>query len=232
VPERSLDRWVVGDRMAGGMQAGAWHVRDERTGSDAVLKWIDVDAADAATVIEHARGHGYPTPRWLDHGTTEDGRSWCVLELVHGTPMGNMDVRGAHTIVELVALQRTITPPTERAWPATRRTDELVHSDLSVANILLADDGRVAGVIDAEESARGCAALDLLAPAANAIVWGSDPAGVDVLQRYLFDSYRDDEIAACADIVVREVGGWYERRMPEEWPRVGPALDAWRHTLP
>ena len=147
--------------------------------------------------------------------------------------MGDLDVRAAHLLVELVALQRSIKPPTERAWPATGRTDELVHSDLSVANVLLTDDGaRVAGVIDAEESARGCAALDLLAPMANAIVWRSDPAAIDVVHRSLFDSYDEREIAACAGIVVREVGGWYRRRMPEEWPRVGAALDAWRATLP
>ena len=220
--------------MAGGLQAGAWLVHDAGgSGTPAVLKWIDVDAADAAAVIDDARAHGYPTPRWLDHGTTDDGRSWCVMEHVDGAPIADLDVHGAHLIVELVALQRTITPPTSRAWPATGRTDELVHSDLSVANVLLTPDRRqVAGVIDAEEAARGCAALDLLGAAANAVVWGSDPAAVEVLQRYLFDSYDEASIAACAGIVVREVGGWYERRMPEEWARIGAALRAWRATLP
>ena len=227
----SPDRWAVDARMPGGMQSGAWRVRDG-SGTDGVLKWIGVDATDAAGVIEHVRSCGYPTPRWLDHGTTDDGRSWCVMERVDGEPMGNMDVAGAHRFVELVALQRTITPPTERAWPATGRTDEMVHSDLSVANVLLAPDGSVAGVIDAEETARGCAALDLLAPIANAVVWGSDPAAIDVVRRALVDGYADEEIAACADIVVREVGGWYRHRMPEEWPRICPALDAWRATLP
>lgn len=227
----SPDAWIVGERMAGGMQAGAYLVHDERSRT-AVLKWIDVDATDAAAVVEHVRSCGYPTPRWLDHGTTDDGLSWCVMERVEGTPMGNMDVAGAHRFVELVALQRTITPPTERAWAATGRADEMVHSDLSVANVLLRPDGTVAGVIDAEESARGCAALDLLAPMANAIVWRSDPAAVEVVQRYLLDSYDDHEITACADIVVREVGGWYEARMPEQWSRIGPALDAWRAALP
>jgi hypothetical protein len=217
--------------MAGGMQAGAWLVHDGRS-TTAVLKWIDVDAADAATVVEHVRSRGYPTPRWLDHGTSDDGRSWCVMEQVDGTPMGNMDVAGAHRFVELVALQRAITPPTERAWPATGRTDEMVHSDLSVANVLLRPDGTVAGVIDAEETARGCAALDLLAPMANAIVWRSDPAAIEVVHEYLVESYAEHEIAACADIVVREVGGWYEARMPEEWSRIGGALRAWGATLP
>ena len=228
------DRWVVDERMAGGMRSGAWLVHDDGgSGAPAVLKWIDVDAADAAAVIADARAHGYPTPRWLDHGTTDDGRSWCVMERVDGTPMGDLDVHGAHLLVALVALQRTITPPTSRAWPATGRTDELVHSDLSVANILLTPDRRaVAGVVDMEEAARGCAALDLLAAVANAVVWRSDTAAIDVVQRFLFDSYDDASISACAGIVVREVGGWYEQRMPEEWERIGVALRAWRATLP
>lgn len=196
----------------------------------AVLKWIDVDADDAFAVVEHVRSRGYPTPRWLDHGATEDGRSWCVQELVDGAPMANLDVHGAELIVQLVSLQRTITPPTARSWPALGRVDELVHSDLNVQNIFLRD-GAVVGVIDFEEAARGCAVLDLLSPAVNAVVWRSDPAAIEILHRYARESYDDAAIAAAATIVAREVSDWYRRAMPQEFARIGSAITDWRHSL-
>jgi aminoglycoside phosphotransferase (APT) family kinase protein len=211
------------------MQSGAWRVHGP-SGAAAVLKWINVDADDACAVVEHARACGYPTPAWLDHGTSDDGRSWCVQELVEGEPMGNLDVSGAELIVQLVSLQRTITPPTERSWPALGRVDELVHSDLAVQNILLRD-GAVAGVIDFEEAARGCAVLDLLAPAVNAVIWRSDPAGIEILHRYARESYDDATIAAAAAIVAREVGSWYRYAMPDEYERIAADIDGWLRTL-
>lgn len=226
----SPDRWIVESRLPGGMQSGASLVRDD-AGTRAVLKWITVEAADAAAVVAHARASGYPTPAWLDHGTADDGRSWCVQELVDGTPMGSLDVAGAHLIVGLVSLQRTITPPTERAWPALGRVDELVHSDLNVQNILLRD-GAVAGVIDFDEAARGCAVLDLLGPAVNAVIWRSDPAGIDVLHRFARESYDDASIAAAATIVAREVGDWYRRSIPERFDEIEASIDGWRRSLP
>jgi aminoglycoside phosphotransferase (APT) family kinase protein len=211
------------------MQGGAWRVHgpDDTT---AVLKWIKVDAEDAAEVVEHARTSGYPTPRWLDHGTTDDGRSWCVQELIEGTPMGDLDVAGAELIVQLVSLQRTITPPTERGWPALGRLDELVHSDLAVQNILLRD-GAVAGVVDFEEAARGCAVLDLLAPAVNAVIWRSDPAAIEILHRFARQSYDDASIAAAADIVARYVGEWYRHAMPDESARIDDDIAGWLGSL-
>jgi hypothetical protein len=223
------DRWVVESRMSGGMQGGAWLVRDGR-GATAVLKWVEVDPDEACAVVEHARRCGYPTPRWLDHGTDDDGRSWCVQELVDGTPMGNLDVPGAHLIVDLVSRQRTITPPTSRSWPALGREDELVHSDLNVQNILLRD-GKVAGVIDFDEAARGCAVLDLLSPAVNAVIWRSDPKAVAVLHDFAHGSYDDTEITAAADIVAREVGGWYRHAMPDESARIDADIARWRASL-
>jgi tRNA A-37 threonylcarbamoyl transferase component Bud32 len=216
-------------RLDGGMQGGAWRVHDA-SGTPAVLKWINVDPEEAAGVVEHARAAGYPTPAWLDHGTTDDGRHWCVQELVDGVPMRDLDVAGAHLVVELVALQRTITPPTARTWPALGRVDEMVHSDLAVQNILLRD-GKVAGVIDFEEAARGCACLDLLSPAANAVVWRSDPAAVEVLHGYARDSYADREIAAAADVVARYVTDWYRHALADDFGRIGPVLEAWRQSL-
>src|SRR4051794_13361339 len=211
------------------MQGGAWRVRGP-SGAAAVLKWIKVDADDAATVVEHARACGYPTPAWLDHGTTDDGRSWCVQELVDGEPMGNLDVAGAELIVQIVSLERTITPRTERGWPALGRLDELVHSDLAVQNILLRD-GVVAGVIDFEEAARGCAVLDLLAPAVNAVIWRSDPAAIEILHRSARESYDDAAIDAAATIVARYVGDWYRYAMPEEHERIAADIAGWRRTL-
>lgn len=224
----SPDRWVVESRLAGGQQRGAWLVRG--AAGVAVLKWIGVDADDAVNVVEHARSFGYPTPRWLDHGTTDDGQSWCVQELVDGTPMGNLDVHGAELIVQLVSLQRTITPPTARSWPALGRVDELVHSDLNVQNIMLRD-GAVVGVIDFEETARGCAVLDLLSPAANAVVWRSDPAAIAILHRYAIDSYDHAVIAAAAAIIASEVSDWYRRAMPNDFARIESAITSWRCSL-
>ncbi|MEN3271254.1 MAG: hypothetical protein V7636_15 [Actinomycetota bacterium] len=215
--------------MSGGMQGGVWRVHGPAD-TTAVLKWIKVEADDAAAVFAHARSCGYPTPAWLDHGTTDDGRSWCVQELVDGEPMGDLDVAGAELIVQLVALERTITPPTERGWPALGRLDELVHSDLAVQNILLRD-GVVAGVIDFEEAARGCAVLDLLAPAVNAVIWRSDPAAIGILHRYARESYDDGAIEASATIVARYVGEWYRHAMPDDSARIDADIDGWLRSI-
>jgi len=219
---------VIESRLSGGMQGGAWLVRG--SAGAAVLKWIKVDPDDAVRVVEHARSCGYRTPRWLDFGTTDDGQSWCVQEFVEGTPMGDLDVRGAELIVELVALQRTITPTTARTLPTFGGSDELVHSDLAVQNILLRD-GVVAGVIDFEEAARGCAVLDLLSPAANAIVWRSDVAAIEVLHRYIRDTYDDATITAASTIVAEQICNWYRRALPGEFARIESAVTEWRDAL-
>jgi hypothetical protein len=211
------------------MQGGAWRVHGPAD-TTAVLKWIKVEADDAAAVVEHARACGYPTPAWLDHGTSADGRSWCVQDLVDGVPMGNLDVPGAELIVQLVSLERTITPPTTRSWPALGRVDELVHSDLNVQNILLRD-GTVAGVVDFDEAARGCAVLDLLSPAVNAVIWRSDPTGIEILHTFARESYDDASIANAAAIVAREVGSWYRYAMPDESARIDADIDGWLRTL-
>jgi aminoglycoside phosphotransferase (APT) family kinase protein len=225
----SPDRWVVEARLSGGMQGGAWRVSGPGH-TTAVLKWINVEADDAFRVVEHARACGYPTPAWLDHGTSDDGRSWCVQELIEGTAMGDLDVPGARLIVQLVSVQQTITPPTDRTWPVLDRLDELVHSDLSVSNILLRD-GQVAAVIDFEEAARGCAVLDLLAPAVNAVIWRSDPAAVEILHRFARDGYDDAAIAAAAKIVARVVRDWYRYAMPDESARIDADIAGWLRRL-
>lgn len=222
------DGWAVESRLADGMQGGAWRVMG--ASGPAVLKWINVEPDDAYAVSEHARARGYPTPRWLDFGTTDDGRAWCVQELVDGEPMRDLDVAGAHLITELVAMQRTITPPTDRCWTTFGSADELVHGDLSVANVLLRD-GVVAGVIDFDEASRGCAVADLLAPAGNAIIWHSDPVAIDVLHRCMREHYAADVIAAGVAVVAGHLRDWYSKASPNEFSRIDRGLTEWERSL-
>lgn len=251
--------WRPESRFGTGMQQGAWRVRDAEVA--AVLKWHEPGSAvaynaDIPAVVEHIRSAGYPTPAWLASGVTVDGSAWSIQELVEGEPLRELTVANADMFVELVELQRTLTPPTDLIWntyvravifdedhpyhqrlatggpslrqlvdeavalaapyeSATLTETEMVHGDLSVANVL-AREGRVVAVVDIDAVGRGCATYDLLSPVVNGISWQSDPRAIERLLRYGLDTYGPAPIALAAACLAIENTVWYLDAVPAE----------------
>lgn len=111
--------WHLEDRLAGGVLGGAFRVKDES--NVAVFKWHDPTSQvphnpDAEEVVRYLRANGYPTPAWLASGTTRSGIPWSLQELIPGKAMGQLDDTGADLIIELLKLQRRLSPPTSLSW--------------------------------------------------------------------------------------------------------------------
>jgi hypothetical protein len=216
--------WRLDSKMAGGLQTGAWRVRDGATA--AVFKWHDPASdvprnPDCAAVVDHIRSRGYPTPRWLASGFTETGFGWSIQELAAGERVMGFAVAAAERVIGLVELQRTITPPTTLSWSDFVRgktgtnvdlpDDELVHCDFNVSNILV-HDGRVAAVVDIDAAGRGCAAYDALAMRASVLPFEPDSAAIAMIEEYVRDTYDAatvEVISACIEIERRE---WLTKR--------------------
>jgi hypothetical protein len=79
------------DRLPGGVNGGA--VRVQGAGrADAALKAVPRahphhlnEALQAQRVVEHMRGHGYPTPAWLAVGATAT-HVWHLMDAVDAAP--------------------------------------------------------------------------------------------------------------------------------------------------
>lgn len=119
VNQHTDSAWRLDARFAGGMLQGAWRIT--RGTTVAVLKWHASDSTapdnpDAAAIVEHLRAAGYPTPKWLASGRTDDGVAWSVQEFAEGEPLHELDRASAELFIELVRLQRQISLPTETSW--------------------------------------------------------------------------------------------------------------------
>jgi len=243
--------WRLDSRFATGLLDGAWRVRD---GTDvAVLKWHAPGSPtpynpDAPAIAEFLRGAGYPTPRWLAWGTTPDGVAWSVQEFADGQPLRQLDIACADIFLDLVRLERTLTPPTNLSWnpymrdhvfgdherhrrlgdagddlralldqalelatpyeSANLHDAEMVHFDLNVSNILVRNGGSVT-VVDIDGTGRGCAVYDLLSPAINGVLWGSDPRAVERLVAYGLENYEPGAFVIAAACLTIELADWY-----------------------
>jgi hypothetical protein len=78
---------------------------------------------------------------------------------------------------------------------------EMVHCDLSVANILL-DRGRLSGVIDLDAVGRGCAVYDVLAPALADVIWSPVGGPIDLLHEFAIDTYGSALVRIAATALV------------------------------
>ena len=127
--------WRLESRLAGGLLGGAWLVREGAL--HAVLKWHGPSSEvprnpDAAAVVAYIRARGYPTPAWLSAGTTTSGDAYSIQEFVPGHALERLDVDAAELIVDLVRLQRTLSPPTDLDWSTFMRDhvfDDAVRRD-------------------------------------------------------------------------------------------------------
>ena len=97
-------------RLPGGRNAGA--VRVQVAGrADAVLKavpWAHPgqldDTVRAQRVVEHMRGHGYPTPAWLGVGATTT-HVWHLMDFVEAAPARELTSSLVEQLMEIVERQ-------------------------------------------------------------------------------------------------------------------------------
>jgi Ser/Thr protein kinase RdoA (MazF antagonist) len=107
-------------RLAGGIQAGAYELRDPAD-RPAVLKWSTRrDWAEqmlrAVPAVRRVRERGWPTPAWLAAGTTPDGLPYQVQEFVVGTPMERVGPDELALVLDLNARQAGLDPDPGRDW--------------------------------------------------------------------------------------------------------------------
>jgi hypothetical protein len=218
------ESWRLGEQLAGGLQGGAWRVHDGDV--TAVLKVHDPASdvprnPDCATVVEHLRASGYPTPAWLASGVTDAGFGWSIQELAVGEHVMRFDAPSAARVIALAELQRSITPPTAYSWSdfVLAKTglemelpdDETVHCDFNVANILVLD-GRVSAVVDIDAAGRGCAAYDVVAMRASVLPWNPEPGAIAMLDEWLRDTYDAEVVDVIRRCVAIEREEWLAKR--------------------
>ncbi len=111
---------TLGRRCAGGEQGGAWVVTDSG-GTDFILKWeygADVAARSrAAAAVNRIAATGYPTPRWILVGGTDDGICYYLQEFVPGTP-ARLTAETATLVVGVIEQQAGRAPDLDRDWSA------------------------------------------------------------------------------------------------------------------
>lgn len=154
---------TVGARLPGGLNGGAVRVRVG--GVDAVLKAAPLAHPDdlakalrARRIVDHARGHGYPTPAWLAVGATAT-HGWQVIEHVDAAPVAELTPSLVGQLVEVVELQAGLASEPYDHWsyawriatgrdvPGVVETPEQTHLRHGVAR-LSAHSPEVAAVVD------------------------------------------------------------------------------------
>lgn len=93
--------------------------------------------------------------------------------------------------------------------------DEMVHCDLNVGNVLTVD-GKLTAVVDIDGAGLGCAAYDLLSPAATGVSWASDPVAIDRLVQHGLRSYGPGPVTVAIACLVIEKTIWYQRADPNQ----------------
>ena len=103
-------RVMAAGRLPGGVNAGAVRVR-LAAGPAAVLKVAPSTHPDqldetlrARRIVEHMRGRGYPTPRWLAVGVTAT-HVWHLMDLVDAAPAPELTPSLVEQLMEVVELQ-------------------------------------------------------------------------------------------------------------------------------
>lgn len=97
-------------RLPGGINAGAMRVQLAGR-ADAVLKAEPRAHPDhleetlrARRVVEHMRGHGYPTPAWLGVGATAT-QVWHLMDFVDAAPAPELTSSLVEQLMEIIELQ-------------------------------------------------------------------------------------------------------------------------------
>jgi hypothetical protein len=98
------------DRLSGGVNGGAVRVQ-LGGGADAVLKAVPLahpnqldETLRNQRVAEHMRGHGYPTPAWLEVGATPT-HVWHLMDFVDAAPAAELTPSLVEQLMEIIELQ-------------------------------------------------------------------------------------------------------------------------------
>ncbi len=157
----------LGDLLGAGAMGEVWRARDERTGTQVVVKIMKSHLpagladrlrleADALARIDHPN-----VVRVLGSGATADGRPYLVMEFLVGRPL------------DVVLREREVLPAAEAVGIARQLVGALcfvhdagfVHRDVKPPNVFVCDDGNVKlldfGVIKLVERVTGVAPLQV-----------------------------------------------------------------------
>jgi serine/threonine-protein kinase len=146
---------VVGLIGRGGM-GSVWEGRHASLGTRVAIKFIDPEYADSkeaqARFVNEARAaatiHTKHAVQVYDHGVTDDGRPYIVMELLLGEPLDKrVDRLGRISLQEAARVLVQVCRALQRAHEAG-----IIHRDLKPENIFLVrspdDDDEIAKVLD------------------------------------------------------------------------------------
>jgi aminoglycoside phosphotransferase (APT) family kinase protein len=187
-----------------------------------VQEYVDGRPLRDASTIGHALADDLIEVCELQRGLVDDREvSWS--DYVRGVVFEGWDEmwetvrRFDEESAELIAwYDRVCRPYRDAELP----TDDLVHGDLNVGNLILTDDGRLAGIIDLEAASGGSRAYDLVSLASSASRDGA-PAGVD--ERFFEAALRAGGFATtavCAASAYASTLEFVRRIAPENVPLV------------
>src|SRR5580700_2954693 len=139
----------------GGM-GSVWEGRHTSLGTKVAIKFIDPEFADSKEAqhrfVTEARAaatlHSKHAIQIFDHGLTDDGRPYMVMELLTGEPLDKrLDRLGTLTLQETARILGQVCRALQRA-----HTSGIIHRDLKPENIFLVhvpdEDDEVAKVLD------------------------------------------------------------------------------------
>jgi serine/threonine-protein kinase len=139
----------------GGM-GSVWEGRHTSLGTKVAIKFIDPEYADSKEAqtrfVTEARAaatlHSKHAIQIFDHGVTDDGRPYMVMELLTGEPLDKrIDRLGAISLQETARILGQVCRALQRA-----HTSGIIHRDLKPENIFLVhtpdEDDEVAKVLD------------------------------------------------------------------------------------
>lgn len=92
---------------------------------------------------------------------------------------------------------------------------EMVHSDLTIGNVLTVD-RKLSAVVDMDGAGVGCAVYDLLATAVAGVSWASDPAAVERLMTYGIERYGPKRRSLRLSLVAAADGASAPNRPPTQ----------------
>jgi serine/threonine protein kinase len=139
----------------GGM-GSVWEGRHTSLGTRVAIKFIDAEVADSkeaqSRFVTEARAaatlHSKHAIQIFDHGVTDDGRPYMVMELLNGEPLDKrLDRQGRLSLQETARILGQVSRALQRA-----HEKGIIHRDLKPENIFLVrspdEDDEVAKVLD------------------------------------------------------------------------------------
>ena len=235
------------DVVGTGGSGTVWRARDRLAGRDVAVKVIDLpggrSSGDPASIgrADRFEREARALARLGDHpgiltvrmvGIDDDGRAWLVTDLLSGGSLATR-VFGSGAPSPLSADQAVQVGTQVAGALAHAHALDVVHGDVTPANVLLADDGDVAG--DADGDSTGSA---VLADFGLAVVPDPGDAGSKAADGALTPAYAAPERRAGAgpspadDVHGLGATLWAAVTGAVPGPRSGPTADPLGRDLP